>query len=165
MRCLLEASNVYQYAKLPKRKMYCTKWSVLQALFPSIFLGRLTIIPSHFTLSLSLGSSEPQSSGFIILIKVQANIICRVSHFGSYTDCYLITGSSQSHFNDAQTAELLKQTQRQPSGKELESAKETKLEHCPPPLCHCAVGCRGSWCMGAVLAQVNQVHLWFIPQA
>lgn len=74
--------------------MYYTKWSVLQALFPSIFLGRLTIIPSHFTLSLSLGSWEPYSSGFIILIKVQANIICQVSHFGSYADSYLIAGSS-----------------------------------------------------------------------
>lgn len=109
------------------------KLQVWQRPFPSTFLGRLTINSSPSSLSLSPGSWEPYSSSFIILITVQANVICGVSHFASYADFYLIAGTSQSHFNDAQTAELLKQTQRQPSVKELESAEETGLEHCRPP--------------------------------
>lgn len=132
MQHLFEACSV-SVSKTAQEESYYIKLPVLQRPFPSTFLGRLTTSSSPSTLSLPSGSWEPYSSGFIILITVQANIICGVSHFSSYADCCLIAGSSQSHFNDAQTSELLKQTQRQTSVKELESAEETGLEHCPPP--------------------------------
>lgn len=60
-------------------------------------------------------------SSFIILITIQANIIHGVSNLCSYSGCYLIAGSCQNHFNDVQTFEILKQTQRQTSVKELKS--------------------------------------------
>ena len=126
MQCVL-------VSKTAQEESYYIKLRVLQRPFPSAFLGRLTTNSSPSALSLSPSSWEPYSSSFVILITVQANIICGLSHFCSYADCCLIAGSSQSHFNDAQTAELLKQTQRQPSVKELESAEETGLERCPPP--------------------------------
>jgi len=120
-------------SKIGQEESYYIKQPVLQRPFPSTFLGRFSTSSSSSAVSLSPGSWEPYSSGFIILVTVQTNMICGVSLFGLYADCYLITGSSQSHCNDAQTAELLKQTQRQPSIKELESAEEAGLEHCPPP--------------------------------
>lgn len=89
---------------------------VLQRSFPSTCLVRLITNSTPSSLTWLLGSS------FIILITMQANIIHGLSHFGSYYDCYLITGSCQNHSNDAQTFEILKQTQRQASIKELKSA-------------------------------------------
>lgn len=109
-------------SKTAQEESYYIKLWVLQRTFSSTFLERLTTNYSPSTL-LSPGSWEPYSNSFIILITVQANIICGVSHFGSYADCCLIAGSSQNHFNNAQTAELLKQTQRQPRVKELESVE------------------------------------------
>lgn len=68
----------------------------------------------------------------IVLITTEANIICGVSHFGSFSDCYLIAGSRQNHFNDAQTVEIFKQTQRQGGVKELKSADRAlpSSSHC-----------------------------------
>lgn len=78
--------------KTAQEENYYIKWPALQSPYLSTFLGRFTTIPS--TLSLSPGSCKPYSGGFIILITVEANIICGVSCFGSYADCYLIAGSS-----------------------------------------------------------------------
>lgn len=133
MLYLLEARNVYRYSKLPKRKATIINCESCKGRFHPHFYEDSQSVPLPPPSPCHLAPGSLNSSSFIILITVQANIICGVSHFPSYADFYLIAGSSQSHFNDAQTAELLKQTQRQPSVKELESAEETGLEHCPPP--------------------------------